>query len=516
MRKLETTLAALSVIVLGLNFLLVRYAAPATFLIFGIFSLFYWLFGFALFNNIPFRSIFKKDAYKETYWKRIVGAFLTGYALSIVIIGILFRFQFLPGGKFLLLFGFCCLSIILLIAIAKYEKTKSLLYTRVIKRIIIIGGLGLFLYFLPSNTLVDIKYRNFPEYAEALKNTLNYPSGITTAEKIELDEKLCAEREKMRNGNKETQKFPEVKDLSAYENTNFLPTLEHKIDRQNNAVYCVTLLYAWEEVRKQINLPLTISPKDTDLMLLNNSKSFLNVLKSHEYTASGTIDGDLITARAEFNKSLPFALKLESYDNRLRFKGKPVASFGVSGYSDYEQLQFVKIIYYKNDNNFIIKLLPKDKQHEIILFKSDKIFNSMAEMNEEISKLTEIGKKERKDEKHQWKYRISYEDEVLIPKLKFNIETYYATLEGNRFETSKQKYLIARAWQRTAFVLDESGAEIESEAEIEACVVEEAIENPHPKKMRFDKDFLLLLKRTDAQNPYFGLWVVDTELMVND
>jgi hypothetical protein len=47
-------------------------------------------------------------------------------------------------------------------------------------------------------------------------------------------------------------------------------------------------------------------------------------------------------------------------------------------------------------------------------------------------------------------------------------------------------------------------------------VVEEAEENPHPKKMFFDKDFLLLLKRTDAQNPYFGLWVVNTELMVKE
>ena len=317
--------------------------------------------------------------------------------------------------------------------------------------------------------------------------------------------------------NQQEQKFPEVKNLSEYEETEFLPTLEHNINTQKNSVYCATLLFAWDEVRKQIELPLIISPEDKDLVLLNNSKSFINVLKDNEYSASGIIDGDLITARAEFNKSLPFNRKLDSYNNKLIFKGQTVASFGVRGYNGYGQ---VRIGYYKNDNNFIIKLLPKDKNHEIILFKSDNVFHSMAEMNEEIGKLLEIGQNERKNEKHEWKYFIAYEDEVIIPKFSFNIKTNYATLEGNEFRTVEQDYQIAKAWQRTAFLLDESGAEIESEAEFEVeCLEfmeEEEEEKPQPKKMIFDKDFLILLKRTDAQHPYFGLWVANTELMIKE
>jgi len=304
----------------------------------------------------------------------------------------------------------------------------------------------------------------------------------------------------------EERKFPQVKKLSEYKNTDFLPTLEHKIDRRKNAVYCAALLYAWEEIRKQIDLPLTLSPEDTDLTLLNNSKSFINVLKSSEYTTSVEVKGNTIKAKAEFNKSLPFEVNLNSYDNRLTFKRETVASFGVRGTNNNKKLQIVEIIYYKNDSNFIIKLLPKDKEHEIILFKTDKVFNSMAEMNKEIEKLSEIGKNERKNEKHQWKYRITGNDEVLIPKFNFNIETNYATIEGKNFKTSKQNYQIIKAWQRTAFLLNEKGAEIESEAEIWV--------KSRSKKMFFDKDFLILLKSTDAANPYFGLWVVNTELMV--
>lgn len=313
-------------------------------------------------------------------------------------------------------------------------------------------------------------------------------------------------------------KFPEVKNLSEYENTQFIPTLEHKISNDKNSVYCATLLFAWDEIRKQINSPLTISEEYFDLKLLNKSTSFENVLKSNEYKVSGAIDGDLISAKAEFNKSLPFELKLQSFKNKLTFDGQKVSSFGVYGYDSYEQLKIVKIIYYKNDNNFIIKLLPKDKEHEIILFKTDQNFNSIAEMTTEIEKLTEIGKTEKKNEKINWKYHYSDKDIVIIPKINFNIETNYTNLENNRFSSNNQIFQIETAWQRTAFILDESGAEIESEALVEAAVEEmvEEYEKPKPKKMIFDKPFLILLKRTDTKNPYFGLWSTNTELMMKE
>jgi hypothetical protein len=253
-------------------------------------------------------------------------------------------------------------------------------------------------------------------------------------------------------------------------------------------------------------------------VLLNKSNSFKNVLKKDEYKISQEVDGDIVNIKAEFNKSLPFELKLQSFKNKLTFNGQKVSSFGVKGYDSYEQLKIVKIVYYKNDNNFIIKLLPKDKEHEIILFKTDQGFNSIAEMTMEIEKLTEIGKAEMKNEKINWKYYYDVEDIVIIPKFSFNIQTNYKTIEGTSFTAGSENYDIITAWQRTAFILDESGAEIESEAEIEYATeeVEEEYEKPKPKKMIFDKAFLILLKRTDAKNPYFGLWTTNTELMIKE
>ena len=313
---------------------------------------------------------------------------------------------------------------------------------------------------------------------------------------------------------KDNQKSSKIKKLSEFKETEFIPTLEHEINSKKNSVYCVALLYAWDEIRKTISDSLEVSEQDSYLTLLNNSKSFVDVLKSNEYSASGKINGELITARAEFSKSLPFEITLQKFKNRLTFCKDKVASFGVNVYDCApELLKIIKISYYKNDNNFIITLFPKDKEHEIILFKSEKIFNSMNEMNLEIQKLTKIGNAERRDEKQKWKYYFTNEDEVVIPKFNFDIETNYPQLEGNIFETSKQNFQIIEVWQRTAFILDENGAKIESEGTIRATL---SIEKPKPKKMVFDKPFLLLLKRTDAKNPYFGMWITNSELMIKE
>lgn len=308
--------------------------------------------------------------------------------------------------------------------------------------------------------------------------------------------------------------FPEVKNLSEYPQTTFLPTLENNLTEGKNAVYCTTLLYAWDEIRKALKPPLKIEESYADLTLLNNSKSYIGVLKPAEYTTSIEVSDNLISAKAEFKKSLPFELTLTSFKNRLTFNNKKVASFGNLGEDETNNIQ---ILYYKDDENFVLKLTPKDKEHEIVLFNCEEKFNSMSELVSQIKKLVDIGIQEQKNDTLRWKYYLEKEDEVIIPKFAFNIETDYNTLVGNKFNVANtQEWEIIKAWQRTAFVLNEAGAEIESEAEIEAVPTSamEVIELPKPKKMHFDKAFFIMLKRTDATNPYLGLWVDNTELMI--
>jgi hypothetical protein len=62
----------------------------------------------------------------------------------------------------------------------------------------------------------------------------------------------------------------------------------------------------------------------------------------------------------------------------------------------------------------------------------------------------------------------------------FNIPT----LEGIPFESKSRRYTLNTAWQRTAFILDEVGAELKSKALIYTS--EEIIaEKPQPKRLIF-------------------------------
>ncbi|WP_338375922.1 serpin family protein [uncultured Flavobacterium sp.] len=313
----------------------------------------------------------------------------------------------------------------------------------------------------------------------------------------------------------EERNFDEVKDLSKFPKTEFLPTLENNISDNKNAVYCATLPFAWNEILQETGKPTNINKNYIDLILLNNSKTYIDALNKDEYESSIEIEDETIKANVFFKKSLPFEFKLNSYDKKLIFDKTPVKSFGLSGYDEFEMINSVKIIYYKDDENFIIKLLPKDENHEIILFKTKEKFTSISEMNQEIEKLTDLADIQKQNNKLYWKFQFREEDKLIIPKINFNIKTNFPKLEGNLFSGFERQYKIESIIQRTAFILDESGAEIESKVEFAVEAAEKVIEEkPKPKQLIFDKPFLILLKRKDSTNPYFGLWNINAELMV--
>lgn len=309
--------------------------------------------------------------------------------------------------------------------------------------------------------------------------------------------------------------FPKVKKLKALKSSDFLLTLEHHLSRNKNSIYCSSFLSAWDEIRDLIKTPLEIDSSMHDLYLVNKSKSHLNALLKSECTVTTNVTGGLIMVRASFQKPLPFEEKLTA-KTELAFNEEKVESFGAIGYS-HEASETIQIIYYANDNDFILNLKPKNKEHEIILSMSPNQFNSMTEIKLDIERRAKIGRDEREHYPHKWwKFILNEEDEVAIPKLQFNIETNYPTLEGKTFKSGSTLFQLSKAYQRTAFLLDEKGAKIESEGIGEVVFeepVQEVDEKTKPKKMRCDKPFFLMMKRTDTDNPYFGIWVANTELM---
>ena len=150
-----------------------------------ILSLVYLFFSFKLLNNN------KKDSTEKTSSLRKTGIILTGVTLWLVLIGILFKFLQWPYGSFNLMFSLLCLIPILGISIFKFTKTNAEFYKKLMFRILIIGVIGTLLLFTKNETLLELKYRNFPDYVEAEKNLMNDPTNK------ELERIANEERKKM-------------------------------------------------------------------------------------------------------------------------------------------------------------------------------------------------------------------------------------------------------------------------------------------------------------------------------
>ena len=193
MKKAEIIIVTLSIIALAMNLLLVPGGGVLTVLALSTLSIIYFYLGFALFNDIRLRKIFKKDSYKEISSSRILGAVGAGITLSMTTIGLMFKFQSWPGADLNLGVGLFGLLIVTIIGLTKYFKNKSDYYTRIFKRAAIFGGLGLIIMLTPETTLVEFKYRNHPEYVNALKKAMADPDNS------ELWDNVETERQKMNN-----------------------------------------------------------------------------------------------------------------------------------------------------------------------------------------------------------------------------------------------------------------------------------------------------------------------------
>lgn len=305
----------------------------------------------------------------------------------------------------------------------------------------------------------------------------------------------------------EDKTFPKVKNLRNFPESTFLATLESDFSTDKNGIYAASLLFAWNEIREHFKGDIK-DIKGEKLEELHNSMSFKDVLKEGEYSTEIEVEAMRIVAKAFFKKSLPFSRPFYRSEKEFKFENKNVASFGFWG--SHEN---AKIVYYNNDNDFALRLLPEDEAHEIILMKSN--FEKNTNLGREVKRLEILTKefKQKENEKNYWRYYLQAEDQTIIPIVAFHIEHDYEDIVGATHISADKVWEIAKTYQRTAFILNEKGAEVESEAELVEEPTEEEEDKPQPKKLFFDKPFLILLKRKDNPNPYFAMFVANAELL---
>lgn len=154
------------------------YAALLITLLTLLLSMLYFVFSFGLLNQIRFRNLFKKESYKDISILRIIGTIGTGFVLSLILISILFKFQRWPYGSMILLIGLVSVLPIIVVAVFKFITNRTSFYRALLIRLSIISLVGLLLFLTKPETILEMTFRDFPDYIEAEKNAMKDPENI--------------------------------------------------------------------------------------------------------------------------------------------------------------------------------------------------------------------------------------------------------------------------------------------------------------------------------------------------
>lgn len=185
MKTTEQILVAIAVLGLIVSLSLWPGGNIALVLSLSLLSLIYFVFGFALFNDIRLKNIFKSAAYKNSNALQIVAGVFTGIAMSTAVIGLLFVALRWPGGNVILLQGMIAAGIITLIAAIKYSSKNNKMYLLILRRVLPVFLLSLLLYFFSTQIFIKFKYREYPEFVQAYERAEENPHDTKLWEEVD-------------------------------------------------------------------------------------------------------------------------------------------------------------------------------------------------------------------------------------------------------------------------------------------------------------------------------------------
>jgi len=134
---------------LGLTFKVLNWPGSSLFIVLSltILSYYYFIFSFAIFNNIKTTGLFKKSSYKNISPVQIIFSILLGMALTLIINGITFQIQKWTSEISILIIGLIT-SLIMLVLYYIFLKKETKNWKAVYLRSFIVIFVGLAVSFI--------------------------------------------------------------------------------------------------------------------------------------------------------------------------------------------------------------------------------------------------------------------------------------------------------------------------------------------------------------------------------
>jgi len=335
-------------------------------------------------------------------------------------------------------------------------------------------------------------------------------------------------------------------DATTLAGTDFVPVLGESIRPDHNYVDCVTFQMAWDQLKQRFGGPLRyenpsplaehLNHETFDVKDISPDSYFLfcrqweprigqriQGLRDEEFPQSSLAVPEIpgepggYVAYAYLFKLLRFSHPFERHKQAFAFQHSKqvsrVASFGsrgddsLTGHHAAELSAQVRVLSYASPDDFVIALYPEEHGDEIVLAK----LCPGHTMHETIGLVQDrITNHAVHIEDQNWN---ANEEPLWVPIIHLRVHGRFSELEGRPFKTPHFTGTIVWTRQDLRFRLDETGALVESQASATAKTTAVAAFRHEPRRLLFDRPFLVLLRRLEAKSPYLAVWIGNADLL---
>src|SRR5690606_28836850 len=221
-----------------------------------------------------------------------------------------------------------------------------------------------------------------------------------------------------------------------------------------------------------------------------------------------------ISLNATLNATILFEPYFEHMASGARFKDIPVDAFGMSENSFDQLHKQIEIHRYRDDNHFIIGLLPTDRKQQVLIYRTDKKYPTLADMYADLQEEIQHGRADMTVPDRLWRYSWTPYDRVVIPRVALGVQGEYPQLSGSVLQNGNEQLTLASVQHKVAFLLNETGTKLAVEMNMGVDMDGLPRGGSKPKNMVLDKPFYIIVKKRDDNiSPYLVLWINNTELL---
>jgi hypothetical protein len=319
-----------------------------------------------------------------------------------------------------------------------------------------------------------------------------------------------------------------------------VPTLETRLEDGKSAMWCATMPLAWQKFEADVAKgPVDLQGIEKVCRDLRNAPD-PGLDPSNYYTAAGLYkDGILERIRSElpakfpeaplpderFSRAvgalayaylrveMPFEHTFEDCPDPFTFhhrdgKDTSVRAFGIpapkSSTESANIREQVKLLF-RQRSEFAVDLSKNTKPYQTILARIDRqetLRDTLKELDARISQA----------DKKLLPTNLPDTAILLIPTMNWRVKHDFPEFRSRGFSTrAVPDAFVDQAEQSIEFKISRKGVIIKSRAYDPALIANG--HEPGPNEFKFERPYLIVLKRRDGKEPFFVMWVENAELM---